>query len=130
MVSDPLPFQFLGNYSDQCHDAIFVDVDYPPLVQKKVKVVTETEALMELVPDLKPTQSTVGLIADSQKYKILGCDLRDIPLLDKTIRSIADVDNTSLAFLFVAEVSVAYMEKDAANAVFQWAASLNDCMWS
>ncbi|KAF2152543.1 LCM-domain-containing protein [Myriangium duriaei CBS 260.36] len=123
---DPLPFQFLGIYPEQCKDAIFVDVDYPQLMQRKVDVIKSNRPLLDLLPGFEVIDPPEALLASSQCYKALGCNLNDISSLNKALRQTFDLDSSSIAIIFVAEVSVAYMERHAADAVLRWAANLND----
>ncbi|KAF4554775.1 Cupin-like domain-containing protein [Elsinoe fawcettii] len=121
---DPLPFQFLGLHPEQCHNCVFVDVDYPQLMQKKVEVIKNNQPLLDVLPDISYGKPTDPLLASTERYKAVGCDLKDVANLDSALRSLFDIDACSIAFLFVAEVSVAYMEKAAANAVLAWTARL------
>ncbi|TKX21982.1 cupin-like domain-containing protein 4 [Elsinoe australis] len=123
---DPLPFQYLGIHPERCRNCVFVDVDYPQLMQKKLEVIRQNQPLLDLLAGIKFGKPDDAVLGDAEKYKALGCDLKNVSSLDQALRKMFDLDNCSWAFLFVAEVSVAYMEKPAANAVLKWAAGLSD----
>lgn len=55
----------------------------------------------------------------------IGCDLRDLQLLEQTLRKELDIGDSSL--LFVAEVSVTYMPLEDANKLIQWANKFEAC---
>lgn len=100
----------------------FVDVDYRGLMITKTSLIRETSVLKELV---NPTSgSTSDFVIESEQYYGVGCDLRDLQTLDLAIRSLRDL-NMALV-LCVAEVSVTYMDPDAANSLISWARTLSD----
>lgn len=59
----------------------------------------------------------------SDQYIGLGCDLKDLQGFEKALK--AKVDVSKCMFLFTAEVSITYMEPDAANSLISWAAHLS-----
>lgn len=126
-LSDPNPFEYLGREPALCADVTFVDVDYPQLIHKKYDMIKASDTLIETVPDLQfqPADSTI--IAKSNHYLAVGCDLRELDKLDLVLRSEFDMANTSI--LFTAEVSVAYLTLEAANAVFTWTATFDDALF-
>jgi tRNA wybutosine-synthesizing protein 4 len=52
----------------------------------------------------------------------MGCDLRDLASIHQSLSRLTDMAETE--FIFVAEVSITYMETAAADAVIKWAGSL------
>lgn len=58
----------------------------------------------------------------SDKYCQLGCDLRRLDALRQTLESFLDLSNCSV--LFVAEVSITYMDTASADSLIQWACSI------
>jgi tRNA wybutosine-synthesizing protein 4 len=58
----------------------------------------------------------------SDNYVQIGCDLRQLAAIRETLAAIVDIQ--SCAFLFVAEVSITYMEREAADALIKWASGL------
>lgn len=128
LVSDPLPFQYLGKHRELCRSACFVDVDYPPLMRRKMELIQANPALRDLVPDLIVNDANNPLVAHSKGYAALACDLRHLDKLGNLLRQQFDCENRAVAFLFVAEVSVAYMERQHADELLCWAATFKDGM--
>lgn len=60
----------------------------------------------------------------SNQYMAIGCDLRNLDLLEKTLRAELDVPSSSV--LFVAEVSATYMPVADSDALIRWASTLED----
>ncbi|GAB7338596.1 hypothetical protein MBLNU457_5333t2 [Dothideomycetes sp. NU457] len=123
---DPLPFQYLGNSPELCHNATFVDVDYPQLMQRKLQVIQEHEALHGLLKDLQLGGREEVRVLKATGYNAYGCDLRNLDKLEATLREDFNMNSCSVAFLFVAEVSVAYMDMKPANDLIRWASKLGD----
>ena len=98
-----------------------MDVDYKELMATKTAIVIETAALEGLV---KPREmSCQDFMIESDHYYGIGCDLRDLRLLDRAVRSLGGLDETLV--LCVAEVSVTYMDPIAADALISWAKMLS-----
>ncbi|EMC91964.1 hypothetical protein BAUCODRAFT_312084 [Baudoinia panamericana UAMH 10762] len=123
---DPLPWLYLGKHPELCVNTTFVDVDYPVLMQNKLGIIDKTEALKVLLPKLTKTNSESGLLASSDPYVAIGYDLYNLDALRNTLQDHLRIEDTSCAVLFVAEVSIAYMEKEGSQHVIEWAASLPD----
>lgn len=119
--SDVLPWQCLARYPDHCHGVKFVDIDFPDLMRKKCKIVQETPELNSPLPGIKST--TEGhLMFQSDQYAQVGCDLRDLSNIEQSLSTLVSLPDSE--FLFVAEVSITYMETEAADSVIRWASSL------
>jgi tRNA wybutosine-synthesizing protein 4 len=58
----------------------------------------------------------------SDQYLQIGCDLRDLKLLNTSVNVALDVENCVV--LLVAEVSITYMDSAYSNEVIRWANSL------
>ena len=119
--SDVLPWQCLTRYPDYCHGVKFVDIDFPDLMVKKRKIVQETPELQSPLSGLKTT-SEGHLMLQSDQYTQIGCDLRDLVNIEETLAQLVSLPDSE--FLFVAEVSITYMETEAADSVIKWAGSL------
>lgn len=65
-----------------------------------------------------------GLFLRSDRYYQIGCDLRHTAVLEKALASILDLQDC--AFMYVAEVSITYMETETADALIQWASGIGD----
>ena len=126
--SDVLPWQ--------CHarnlasnDVLFVDVDYPDLIHKKRAVVLQTPELRELLGDdyTLSDEGKDGLLLRSTKYCQLGCDLRQLDRLRTLLGSIVSLPEC--AILFVAEVSITYMDTHSADALIEWGSTVGRGMY-
>ncbi|KAM0364386.1 hypothetical protein HYE67_002616 [Fusarium culmorum] len=122
--SDVLPWQSYHRYGDSCGDALFIDVDYPDLMRKKRAIVLGTPQLSELLGEdpYVSEKETDHLLLRSDKYCQVGCDLRELETLRKCLESFLPLSECSV--LFVAEVSVTYMDTISADALIQWASSI------
>lgn len=118
-----MPWLFLGKRGELCKDALFVDVDYPQLMRRKVETIDKTEQLRTLLPNLTKSSKPDGVLLNSDVYAAVGCDLRDLGSLLQSLREILNEDNHEVAILYVAEVSVAYMDLESSQAVFEWVAT-------
>jgi tRNA wybutosine-synthesizing protein 4 len=101
---------------------LFVDVDYRELMITKKTIISETAVLKDLVNP--KVDSTSNFVIESEQYYGVGCDLRDLQSLDLAVRSLRDLDEALV--LCVAEVSVTYMELEAANSLIAWATTLSE----
>ncbi|OHW92107.1 leucine carboxyl methyltransferase 2 [Colletotrichum incanum] len=119
--SDVLPWQCEVRYPESCRDVTFVDVDYPDLIQKKRQIVLETPELQGLLEAWEVSQDS-PIVLKSQKYCQVGCDLRQLATLQTCLATLFDMPNTE--FLFVAEVSITYMDTKGADGVISWASAL------
>jgi hypothetical protein len=57
------------------------------------------------------------------RYLQLGCDLRDLDALESILLSAVNLEESQI--LFVAEVSITYMDCQAADALIRWAGKLS-----
>jgi tRNA wybutosine-synthesizing protein 4 len=71
---------------------------------------------------LRPSEAPIYLRSD--QYMAIGCDLRQLNLLEKTLRAELDISGSSV--LFVAEVSATYMPVADSDALIRWASTLED----
>jgi len=124
-VSDPLPFQFLAKSPEKCRNVKFVDVDYMKLMIKKCSVITETEQLRKLLSGVELPTPQGSVVLSSDQYLAVGCDLRELEDLERTLAHEVNIENCLV--LFIAEVSITYMEVEAADALIKWAASFHNC---
>lgn len=119
---DPLPFQWLAREPELCRNVRFVDVDYKALMLTKTEIIEATPRMRDLLtPQALPDDGYTVL--STHEYLAVGCDLRDIAGLGATIGSLTEGDRCLV--LCVAEVSITYMNPDAADAVMEWAANLS-----
>jgi tRNA wybutosine-synthesizing protein 4 len=119
--SDPLFWQCLSRYPTECVAVKFVDVDYEDLMLKKREIVQRTDELYATLSGVVvPEEGNVLLRSD--QYLQLGCDLRDVSCLQQSLAAVLDIPTCDV--LFAAEVSITYMNVDAADALIGWASTL------
>ena len=70
------------------------------------------------------------VVFESEQYVQIGCDLRDLGTLQKGLAA-AVGDFGECEFIFVAEVSITYMEREGADEVIRWASTIGNgtCFW-
>lgn len=78
----------------------------------------------EQAPYLHSTVDKSPILIRSNRYVGVGCDLRHIARLDKTLEE--ELQIRSCLVLCSAEVSITYMDVDAADALITWAAQYHD----
>lgn len=103
-----------------------MDVDYPPLIEKKRDRMLSNGMLRDALLKTKLRSSEPPVQLRSDQYMAIGCDLRDLGTLESILRAEFDVPATSI--MFVAEVSVTYMPVKDADTLIQWASTLEDGM--
>ncbi|ODQ67415.1 LCM-domain-containing protein [Nadsonia fulvescens var. elongata DSM 6958] len=118
---DPYPFQYLYQPNHK-ENIIFVDVDYPELMMKKVNTIRQSPELRNIVGEEDTTNLPVGVSMKCKNYIALSCDLRELEKFESQLLSLNLLDDSVI--LFTAEVSITYMFKEAADMVIEWAASL------
>ncbi|PTB61757.1 LCM-domain-containing protein [Trichoderma citrinoviride] len=94
------------------------------LIHKKRAVVLQTPELRELLGDdyTLSDEGKDGLLLRSTKYCQLGCDLRQLDRLRTLLGSIVSLPEC--AILFVAEVSITYMDTHSADALIEWGSTV------
>jgi tRNA wybutosine-synthesizing protein 4 len=102
-----------------------VDVDYPQLIEKKRDVLFTKSLLREPLLKTGLHSAIYPVQIRSGRYMAVGCDLRNLKLLERTLRAELDIPDSSI--LFVAEVSVTYMPLIDANKLIQWAHTFESC---
>ncbi|PHH83163.1 hypothetical protein CDD82_3328 [Ophiocordyceps australis] len=120
--SDALPWQCHARYPSACNGALFIDIDYPQLMLKKRHIVLQTPQLQALTRDGLCIDFTPMVLLKSQSYCQLGCDLRQLHHLDQSLSSV--LPSPDCEILFVAEVSLTYMDTLSANALLKWASQV------
>ncbi|OAA44357.1 Leucine carboxyl methyltransferase family [Metarhizium rileyi] len=123
--SDVLPWQSHVRHASLCNDVLFVDIDYPDLMLKKRSIVLETPQLRDILgKDFVLSQSNEDhVLLRSERYCQVGCDLRDLPRLGDVLQTLS----SSFSFcpvLFIAEVSITYMDTKFADDLIRWTSSI------
>ncbi|KAM3514848.1 hypothetical protein MY11210_001453 [Beauveria gryllotalpidicola] len=106
-------------------DALFIDIDYADLMHRKRAVVLETPQLKELLgTSFEVSESDKDIVLlKSERYCQIGCDLRgDLQALRQALETLVDLSECPV--LFVAEVSVTYMDTESADRLLEWASSV------
>ena len=86
-------------------------------------MIINTPQLRNLLGSIQTFQAS-GVELRSEHYVALGCDLSDLASLETLLKE--EMDSSTSLILCVAEVSVTYMNVDAADALIKWAACLDD----
>lgn len=123
--SDVVPWQCWTRYPNDCQEsrAVFVDVDFPDLIQKKRQVVLNTPELYSHLTNVQTGHDQQNVFSlRSDRYYQIGCDLRQTDALEKALASI--LNRQDCVFLFIAEVSITYMETETADPLIKWASSI------
>lgn len=122
---DPYPFQYLSNHGCS-DDIVFVDIDYPDLIRRKVRMLKKTKDILDIIGeqatmhvDTKRSKNNEGVMLATPSYLAIGCDLTLLDELSELLRTIFVESDTLYAF--TAEVSITYMPKDAADNLIAWA---------
>lgn len=103
-----------------------MDVDYPQLVERKRDRMLTNGLLRDALLKTNIRSSQLPVYLRSEQYMAIGCDLRDLHVLERTLRDELDISSSSV--LFVAEVSATYMPVADSDALIRWASTLEDGM--
>lgn len=113
----------MTRYPEACRGAKFVDIDFPDLLRKKCRIVQDTPELLNVLDEVT-TPASGQVFLNSDQYIQIGCDLRELGKVEESLASVLDIPNCE--FIFVAEVSITYMETEGADGVIKWASSLGN----
>ncbi|PWY95833.1 leucine carboxyl methyltransferase [Aspergillus sclerotioniger CBS 115572] len=121
---DPLPFILLSEDPSLCRDTRFVDIDYEKLMINKKTAIRRTDEITQTLKDVEFLSDESAVQIRSTHYLGIGCDLKNLKKLDDVLRN--EVLPAECSVLFLAEVSLTYMDVKSANAVLDWASKLNN----
>lgn len=93
-------------------------------MSRKRETVLSTPELRASLTGLETSDDSPVLLKSDQYYQV-GCDLGHIDVLRASLSSIVDL--SACCFLFVAEVSITYMEREAADALVRWTSTVGRC---
>ncbi|KAH6847965.1 hypothetical protein B0I37DRAFT_431903 [Chaetomium sp. MPI-CAGE-AT-0009] len=114
----------LTRYPGECAGVKFVDVDFPDLIERKRQTVLGTPELVGMFTGVKEAGGLAApVVFESEQYVQIGCDLRELGTLRQGLAA-AVGDFGECEFIFVAEVSITYMEREGADEVIRWASSV------
>lgn len=124
LASDVLPWQCYVRSEAAAAGALFVDVDYPDLMRKKRAMVLQTSELRDLLGSeaVISESDKDPILLRSDRYCQLACDLRELQAFRECLESLVDLADAQV--LFVAEVSVTYMDTHSADSLIHWASSI------
>lgn len=122
-----LPWQLHARYPALCEDVLFVDIDYPELIRKKRSIVQGTPLLRDILgKDFIISESDEDhVMLRSEIYCQIGCDLRELEKLRAILEELTPLSKCPV--LFMAEVSITYMNTQCADALIEWASSIANC---
>ncbi|RAL00930.1 tRNA methyltransferase PPM2 [Aspergillus ibericus CBS 121593] len=121
---DPLPFILLSEDPSLCSDTRFIDIDYEKLMINKKTAIRRTDEITQTLKDVEFLSDESAVQIRSTHYLGIGCDLKNLKKLDDVLRT--EVLPAECSVLFLAEVSLTYMDVKSANAVLDWASKLNN----
>lgn len=118
---DPYAFQHVYRYPDT--ELVFIDVDYPDLMKRKLRIIENYSELSSLIGERYQTDpSKEEVLLHSTNYIALSCDLRKLDRFSEVLKSLFPFESST--FLFTAEVSLTYMVQKSADALISWAGTL------
>jgi len=118
-----MPLKFLAQEKELCRTATFIDIDYRQLILKKCEVVANTEKLKDVIPDMELLKDPKEVVLRSEKYVALACDLQKIQDLEQAMRHVVNPQDEDVSVLYIAEVSMTYMDAAAADTLIKWTSS-------
>lgn len=127
---DPLPFRTRWKYPRLCENVKFIDIDYPQLVEKKLDVLSQEDiyAPSTLTHGHHSTrgldENSLAIIFDTEHYCLVGCDLENLDRLQDIFSKEIHLDDYMV--LFIAEVSITYMDTAAADNLIHWAGQFSN----
>lgn len=123
--SDPLPFILLSDEkkSGRSGHTVFVDIDYEKLMVHKKNAIRNTKEITGVLGDVEFGSDQDAVQLRSSRYIAVGCDLKNLKKLDDVLRHCI-LPSEECSVLFLAEVSLTYMDVKSANEVVKWASKL------
>lgn len=100
-----------------------MDVDYPQLIGRKRDRILTNDLLRDALLRTNMRSSQLPVYVRSERYIAVGCDLRDLPTLERLLRAELDVACSSI--LFVGEVSLTYMPVPDSDSLIRWASAFD-----
>ena len=119
---DPLPFQLLDTRNADslqfCHRLSFLDLDYAEVIRNKCKIIQSHSELLEILQTDGVTDDRI----QTARYSAIPCNLNDSNSFE-TILNSPQVSplllDREVPKVFIAEVSLAYMEPQRADTVIR-----------
>ncbi|XP_005405184.1 PREDICTED: leucine carboxyl methyltransferase 1 isoform X3 [Chinchilla lanigera] len=101
----------------------YFEVDFPTIVRRKLHNIKNKPALAKPIAELhsEDTLRMDGHVLDSERYAIIGADLRELPELEEKLKKCNM--NTQLPTLLITECVLVYMTPEQSANLIKWAAS-------
>ncbi|KAJ5098426.1 leucine carboxyl methyltransferase [Penicillium argentinense] len=124
---DPLPFMLLSDEkkSGRRGQTVFVDIDYEKLMVRKKNAIRAAKEISAVLEEVQFGEDQDPIQIRSPRYIAVGCDLKNLKKLDDVLHSTI-LPSTDCSVLFLAEVSLTYMDVESANDVVTWASKLTN----
>lgn len=113
---DPLPFQLLNDNTGNI-EYEFADIDFPDLILNKYNMIKQAQEILNIIGyEQDNSEESLGLMLSTKKCKLFGCDLKDTTKYQSILQNFLNEDSIKI---FIAEVSLAYMEPKDANKIIE-----------
>lgn len=107
-------------------NTLFIEIDFPDVIKRKVNLIKNNENLYSLCPDLKVIQEqheNIAYMCKSSRYVLIGCDMRNTVLVEAFLKIIEGFSDSDMTFL-LSEVVLTYMAVNSCNSVIRWIADM------
>ncbi len=95
-------------------------------MKRKCEVIVATPQLQDLLQPLDAPTDSGPVLLRSRQYVAVGCDLANTRNLDSILQD--EFEMSKCIMLCIAEVSVTYMDVEAANSLIAWASKYDNSM--
>ena len=119
-----MPFNFLAKKPQLCDRVQFIDVDYVKLLRHKCEVLKKRDGLSSLLADVHEGPEVDNVLLRSEHYTAISADLQSAKDL-KTLKQALQTGEAPI--LFLAEVSMTYMDAAGASRLIEWASTFPKC---
>ncbi|XP_071445775.1 tRNA wybutosine-synthesizing protein 4-like [Hetaerina americana] len=96
---------------------VYVEIDYPEVVQKKTDLINNSSTLNALVGTIVSPTSSSGI--KGSNYKLIGCDMEKEDELLKCF-IVYEIDFL-VPTLFISECAITYMKVESSSKLIKWA---------
>lgn len=90
----------------------------------KKEAIQKGDAIKDQLKNVEFNSDESAVQIRSRQYVAVGCDLKNLDKLDHVLKT--EILPADCAVLFLAEVSLTYMDVKSANAVVNWASKLSN----
>ncbi|XP_041061596.1 leucine carboxyl methyltransferase 1 [Carcharodon carcharias] len=101
----------------------YFEIDFPMIVLRKIHLIKTKPPLSKPITETHSSSSLLidGYSMDSDRYTIIGQDLRDLPILMERLKNFGL--NTKLPTLLLAECVLVYITPEKSAELIKWASS-------